>query len=102
MIIDETTDAFWVLYLINVLQPIGADELDAQSRRLLQGAGRKLRAGFNISHTLAALVSANMAMLQADGRYAVTILGLQKLSLFNLGFGRDKNRMFVLKNRFTK
>jgi hypothetical protein len=102
MIIDETTDAFWVLYLINVLQPIGADELDAQSRRLLQAAGRKLRTGFNISHTLGALVNANMAILQADGRYAVTILGLQKLSVFNLGLGRDKNRMFILKDRFTK
>jgi len=102
MILDETTDAFWVLYLINVLQPIEADELDEQSRRLLQAAGRKLRTGFNISHTLSALVGANMAILQADGRYAVTILGLQKLSLFNLGFGRDKNRMFILKNRFTK
>jgi hypothetical protein len=102
MRIDETTDAFWVLYLINVLQPIGAGALEAQSRRLMESAGRKTATGFNISHTLAALVGANMAILGADGRYAVTILGLQKLSLFNLGFARDKNRMFVLKDRFKK
>jgi hypothetical protein len=102
MRIDDTTDAFWVLYLMNILQPIRADELEAHSRRLMEAAGRKLAAGFNISHTLAALVSANMAVLEADGRYAVTILGLQKLSLFNLGFRRDRNRMFILKNRFRK
>lgn len=101
MKIDETTDAFWVLYLINIFQPIGAEELDAQSRRLIQAAGRKT-ADFSISRTLAALVGARMAVLEADGRYAVTIIGMQKLSLFNLGFSRDKNRMFMLKNRFGK
>lgn len=101
MKIDETTDAFWVLYLINVLQPVGRDELETQTHRLLE-AVRPKRTGFNVSNSLAALVSANMAILEADGRYAVTVLGLQKLSLFHLGFARDKNRMFVLKNRFKK
>jgi hypothetical protein len=96
MRIDETTDAFWVLYLINVLQPISRDELEARSSRLLQSVRRKTAVAFNISHALQTLVSANMAILGTDGRYAVTILGLKKLSLFHLGFARDKNRMFVL------
>ncbi len=101
MKIDDTTDAFWVLYLINIYQPVTRDELEAETRRLLEAAKRKTGA-FNISHSLAALVSANMAIVLSDGRYAVTILGLQKLSLFRLGMARDKNRMFVLKNRFRK
>lgn len=101
MRIDETTDAFWVLYLMNILQPVSADELEVETRRLLETARRKT-SGFNISHSLAALVGANMAILQTDGRYAVTLLGLQKLSLFHLGFLRDKNRMFVLKERLRK
>jgi hypothetical protein len=99
MILDETTDAFWVLYLINVFQPIGAEELDARSRRLIAAAGRKIGVDFNISYALAALVRAHMVVLESDARYAVTILGLRKLSEFNLGFSRDKNRMFVLKDR---
>ena len=101
MKLDETTDAFWVLYLINILQPVGRDELEAQTRHLLE-AGHRKAAGINVPHSLAALVDANMAILQADGRYAVTVLGLRKLSLFHLGFARDKNRMFVLKNRFRE
>jgi hypothetical protein len=100
MILDETTDAFWVLYLINVFQPIDTAELDARSRRLIEAAGRKIAADFNISHALAALVRAHMAVLGSDGHYAVTVLGLRKLSQFNLGLSRDKNRMFVLKDRF--
>ncbi len=102
MKIDETTDAFWVLYLINVLQPIGVEELEAESRRLMKAAGRSTATDFNISRTLASLVDANMAISEIDGRYAVTVVGLQKLSLFHFGFSRDKNRMFVLKDRFRK
>ena len=102
MRIDETTDAFWVLYLINVFQPISADTLEAQTRRLMDSVGRKTAVGFSISHALTALVRANLAILGEDGRYAVTFLGLQRLSKFNLGFARDKNRMFVLKNQFRK
>ena len=102
MRIDETTDAFWVLYLINVFQPISANELEVQTRRLMESVSRKTAVGFKVSHALTALVSANMAILGTDGRYAVTILGMQKLSEFNLGFARDKNRMFVLKNQFRK
>jgi hypothetical protein len=100
--IDDTTDAFWVLYLINVFQPIGADELEVRTRRLMESARRKPTTGFKISHALSDLESAKMIILESDGRYAVTILGLQRLSRFRLGLARDKNRMFVLKNRFRK
>jgi hypothetical protein len=102
MRIDETTDAFWVLYLINVLQPISCDQIEVRTGRLMEAAKRKPSAGFDVSRTLADLVGASMAIREADGRYAVTVLGLQKLSLFNLGLARDKNRMFVLKNQFRK
>lgn len=102
MRIDDPTDAFWVLYLINVLQPISANELEVQTRRLMESTRRKPTADFNISNALGALVSAKMIILGADGCYAVTILGLQRLSRFGLGLARDKNRMFVLKNRFRK
>jgi hypothetical protein len=100
--IDETTDAFWVLYLINVFQPISADELEVRTRRLMESVGRRTAAGFSMSNALRDLVGSNMAVLGTDARYAVTILGMQKLSEFNLGFARDKNRMFVLKNQFRK
>lgn len=102
MKIDETTDAFWVLYLINVLQPISRDELEGQTRRLMEAVRRKANPSFDISRTLAALIGAHMAIKGSDERYAVTVLGLQKLSLFNLGLARDKNRMFILKNQFLK
>jgi hypothetical protein len=102
MKLDETTDAFWVLYLINVLQPVNRDELEGQTRRLMEAVQHKAAARFDIAQSLSALVGAHMAILEADGRYAVTALGLQKLSLFNLGLARDKNRMFMLKNRFRR
>lgn len=101
MKIDDTTDAFWVLYLINVFQPVSREELEARSHRLFE-AVRRRTSGLSIPRSLDALVAANMAILRTDGRYAVTVLGLQKLSLFHLGFVRDKNRMFVLKNKFRK
>jgi hypothetical protein len=99
MRIDDTTEAFWLLYLINIFQPVGQDQLEEQTRRL-QGSARKAASEAQISKTLADLVRANMAILRPDGLYAVTLLGLQKLSVFRLGFSRDKNRMFELKNRF--
>ncbi|MGA7218018.1 MAG: hypothetical protein WBX38_06870 [Candidatus Sulfotelmatobacter sp.] len=102
MRIDETTDAFWVLYLVNVLQPISADELEVRTRRFMEAAKRKPIARLDLTRALADLVRAGMALKEADGCYAVTVLGLQKLSLFNLGLARDKNRMFVLKNQFRK
>jgi hypothetical protein len=101
MKLDESTDAFWVLYLINILQPVGRDELEAQTHRLLEGVRAK-KANFSVPDSARALVAANLAILQADGSYAVTMLGLQKLSEFQLGLVRDKNRMFVLKSRFRK
>lgn len=101
MRIDETTDAFWVLYLMNILQPADREEIETQTRRLLQAVKRKGPA-LDVSQSLAALVGANMAVLREDGRYSVTLLGLQKLSIFHLGYLRDKNRMFVLKNLLKK
>ncbi len=97
----EATDSFWVLYLVNILQPVSRQETESETRRLLDAAGRKT-SQFNISGTLDTLVSARMVITREDGRYAVTLKGLQKLSRFNLGLARDKNRMFVLKNKLTQ
>ena len=65
MRLDYTTDAFWVLYLTNVFQPIGAEELDARSRRLVEAAGRKIAPDFNIAQSLAALARSHMVVLEA-------------------------------------
>jgi hypothetical protein len=102
MKLDATTDAFWVLYLINILQPVSRDQLEDQTRRLMEAVRHKPTAAFNIPHSVADLTRANVTIQRADGRYAVTVLGLQKLSLFHLGLVRDKNRMFVLKDKFRK
>jgi hypothetical protein len=101
MRIDATMDAFWVLYLMNVLQPVTEPELEAETHRLFEVSKRPTR-GLDIPQTLAALVRADMAILGSDGRYAVSVLGLQKLSVFNVGFLRDRNRMFVLKDRIGR
>jgi hypothetical protein len=102
MKMDATTDALWVLYLVNVLQPVTRDTLEAQTRRLMRSLRRKPKGGIDITRSLSDLAGANMTILLSDGRYSVTALGLQKLSAFKLGRVRDKNRMFELKDRFKR
>jgi hypothetical protein len=101
MIIDETTDAFWILYLVNVLQPVSGEDVEERSRALLERMNRKV-SRVSVPGTLSSLETADMIIRRQDGRYAVTLLGLQGLSRFHFGFSRDKNRMFVLKDKLRK
>lgn len=102
MSIDSPTDAFWVLYLINVFQPISKHDLQVQTHRFMESMHGGPGHNIDVSRPLADLQEANMVHLSSDGRYAVTLLGLEKLSTLKLGRIRDKNRLFFLKDSFRK
>lgn len=93
-------DAFWTLYLINVLQPVSAAELGEETRRAWKSQNRSGDADASILSSLDELRRSRLVTLEENGLYAVSLLGLERLSLFKLGRIRDKNRLFVLKKRF--
>jgi hypothetical protein len=99
MNLGPSLDVFWVLYLVNVLQPVSKGDLDKEAERLLSAMPGRTEA-INVSACLEQLISVNLVITRSDELYSVTSLGLERLSQFKFGRIRDKNRLFLLKSRF--
>jgi hypothetical protein len=93
-------DAFWTLYLINVLQPVDITTLSTETERLWKSQERSGEVNATIASSLSELIESNLITVENNQQYAVTLLGLERLSLFKLGRIRDKNRLFLLKKGF--
>jgi hypothetical protein len=92
-------DIFWVLFLVNVLQPVSKVGLDKEAEGLLAIIPGRTEP-INVSACLDQLVGGRLVVMRSDELYCVTSLGLERLSQFKFGRIRDKNRLFVLKERF--
>ena len=101
MNIDASIDPFWVLYLINVFQPVARDVLESEARALLRAMPARSDS-IDVEKWLHELVESGLVILRSDGLHAVTSLGLERLSQFKFGRIRDKNRLFVLKKRLKE
>ncbi len=99
MNIGATIDPFWVLYLVNVFQPVAREILDAEAKSLLKAIPGRSEP-IDVDKWLEGLMRAELVMSRSDGLYMVTSLGLERLSQFKFGRIRDKNRLFTLKKRF--
>ncbi|HET8889876.1 MAG TPA: hypothetical protein VFQ41_13320 [Candidatus Angelobacter sp.] len=95
-------DAFWTLYLINVLQPVDVTTLSAETERLWKSQARSGEVNATIATSLNELIESDLVAIEENQQYAVTLLGLERLSLFKLGRIRDKNRLFLLKKEFKE
>ena len=95
-----STDAFWVLYLINVLQPVGLESLRNETHALWKSLGRTEDPSQSILVSIDELTRAQLVVVGPQGLHATTLLGIERLSLFKLGRIRDKNRLFLLKKGF--
>lgn len=93
---ESSVDPFWVLYLVNVLQPVDRQTLDAQGQTLARTMPGRTEP-IDVNMCLGELASSGLVMLRSDNCYTATSLGLERLSQFRLGRIRDKNRLFVLK-----
>jgi len=101
MIGDTSIDPFWILYLVNVLQPVSAERVAEEADRLRRSVPDRLEA-VDVARWVRELSGANLLMMRSDGLLAVTSLGLDRLSQFKFGRVRDKNRLFELKKRLKK
>jgi hypothetical protein len=98
---DSSIDPFWILYLVNVEQPVSLQELESEATKLL-ATMRNRTEPIDVRKCLDDLSKFELIIIRSDQRYSVTSLGLERLSQFKFGRIRDKNRLFVLKERFKK
>jgi hypothetical protein len=98
---DSNIDPFWVLYLVNVLAPVSRERLEIEAAQLLKSMPSRSEP-VDLDRWLRELVDSQLSMIRSDGLYAVTSLGLERLSQFKFGRIRDKNRLFELKKRLKK
>ena len=95
---DSSIDPFWVLYLANVLAPVSRERLEIEAAQLLKSMPSRSEP-VDVDRWLRELVESQLVIIRSDGLYAVTSLGLERLSQFKFGRTRDKNRLFELKKR---
>jgi hypothetical protein len=96
---DSSIDPFWILYLVNVEQPVSQQTLEAEAAKLLMSTPNRTEP-IDVPKCLADLLKFDLIILRSDKLYSVTSLGLERLSKFKFGRIRDKNRLFLLKKRF--
>jgi hypothetical protein len=98
---DSSIDPFWILYLVNVGQPVSRQQLESEARKLL-ATTRNRTEPIDVGKCLDDLSRSELILVRSDDRYSATSLGLERLSQFKFGRIRDKNRLFVLKKRLKE
>jgi hypothetical protein len=98
---ESSIDTFWVLYLVNIHQPVDLNTLVDAAKKLLAAVPDRSEP-IDVRTSLQELLDSGLVMLRSDKLIVVTILGLERLSQFKFGRIRDKNRLFVLKQRLKK
>jgi len=90
-------DEVLILYLVNLWQPVELARLRKELNRYHpREEGSKPSRVVDLDATVKKLLLRKL-ILQAKGRYSVTLKGLESVSALGLGRLRDKFRLFNLK-----
>lgn len=91
-----------LLYLINVNQPVMHSVLAVKYKHYLRQLP-SLKSETNLSFDeLLSRLTKDGSVLERDGAYSITLLGLHKIAASGLDRSRDKNRLFLLKTLLYK
>jgi hypothetical protein len=89
----EADQPLLLLYLVNVLQPVSANELRREFQKNFSGSP-VTRSEFD---ELVSQLLDSRLILRRGKLYAVTGTGLQQISTLGLSRARDRNRLFFIK-----
>ena len=88
----------FLLYLINILQPVAQSDLGKRFGELYAKTSRSEGSNPPSLEKLVDELLRYDLIIRTKGRYSVTREGLARLTSAGLGKVRDKNRLFALKN----
>ena len=88
---------FFVLYLVNVFQPITRKDLFGEVEKIARTTPSESSDLFSTSEALKELLKRGL-IIDHNGSFSCSVLGNQRAASLGLRKARDKNRLFFLKN----
>jgi hypothetical protein len=92
---------FFVLYLVNVFQPITRKDLFGELAKIAGPSPSESSDLFSASEALKELVKRGL-IIEHKGAFSCSVLGNQRAAALGLRKARDKNRLFFLKNSLRR
>ena len=93
---DESLEPL-ILLLVNVHQPVELSRLKQETDRYRAATKKAAVPGEPDIQAILKRLAAKKLVINTKGKYAVTMRGLESISILGLGRLRDKNRLFNLR-----
>jgi hypothetical protein len=92
---------FFVLYLVNVFQPITKKDLFGEVAKVAGTSPSESLDLFSASEALKELIKRGL-VIEHRGTFSCSVVGNQRAAKLGLRKARDKNRLFFLKNSLRR